>query len=407
VGNTIRYQHEPDYEEQLRALFRDAVQCRLRTDSPVIAELSGGLDSSSIVCMASHLIRTGSAPDSRLVTLSLEHPGSLDAPFYTAVEEFCGFESIHVPTSAHPFLAESHTGGAVPAFWEPLHTHISAIARKIGVRTYITGLLGDLVMGNVWDDSCQVEGLLSRGSFGLALKQALAWSKVVRIPITWILWRALLLSLPPSLAPANTYCRTDGSYAPKNAEDSIAPIFRERTGASNPNAFFSKTWMEARPERRKHFRGLMQTLELRRLQPSEPMQHLYHTHPYAHRPLVEFLLSIPADILCRPGEPRRLMRRAFRELWPPRLIQRQSKDSFSGVFLDSLRPLGDELLRQPKRLQVVERGYVDLESLSKRLMRLSHSLDCNEPQLRQIILLEFWLRNRVRRVQPDMIRSSA
>ena len=61
----IRYK-DTQYEEAFHSLFRQAVQRRLRTDSPILAELSGGFDSSSIVCMASHLIRTGSGPDSRL-----------------------------------------------------------------------------------------------------------------------------------------------------------------------------------------------------------------------------------------------------------------------------------------------------------------------------------------------------
>src|ERR1700740_2055360 len=47
IGDVIRYQSERKYEEQLRALFREAVAVRLQTDSPGLSELSGGLDSSS------------------------------------------------------------------------------------------------------------------------------------------------------------------------------------------------------------------------------------------------------------------------------------------------------------------------------------------------------------------------
>ena len=85
------------------------------------------------------------------------------------------------------------------------------------------------------------------------------------------------------------------------------------------------------------------------------------------------------------------MRRAFHELWPAELRTRRSKDSFAGVFLDCLRPLASMLLRQPN-LQVVDRGYVDAGSFRQRLDRLTQSLDCNEAQLRLIILLELWLR---------------
>jgi len=37
---------------------------------------------------------------------------------------------------------------------------------------------------------------------------------------------------------------------------------------------------------------------------------------------------------------------------------------------------------------------VDGDSVRSRLERLSVGLECNESQLRQIILLELWLRNR-------------
>jgi hypothetical protein len=271
------------------------------------------------------------------------------------------------------------------------------LARQSGAKTYCTGQLGDLVMGNWDDDSDQVSGLLRQGRIGSALKEALAWSKVMRIPITWVLWRAFMSSLPRSLAPAGSCRVVDGSETPRSTEDSLVPGFRRRMGLSDPHRFFSQEWIDAPPERRRHFRGLMEILQLRKLQPPEPLQHLCYTHPYAHRPLVTFLLSIPADIVCRAGEPRRLMRRAFHELWPPALRKRRSKDAFGGVFLESLRPLARELLKQPQRLQVVERGYVDVESVKNRLERISHSLDCNEPQLRQLVLLEFWLRARERK----------
>lgn len=169
---------------------------------------------------------------------------------------------------------------------------------------------------------------------------------------------------------------------------------RDRLKSQDPHRFFSNAWTRAPLDRRRHFRGLMEILELRVLQPPEPLEHLYYTHPYAHRPLVQYMLSIPAEVVCRPGEPRRLMRRAFRGLWPPELRKRRSKDLFDSVFLESLRPIARSFLKAPRQLQVVERGYVDPHDLTTRLERLSNSLECNEPQLRQIILLELWLRGK-------------
>src|SRR5260370_19311053 len=56
VDSRIRYHDDRQYDEHLRWLFRDAVRTRLRTTSPDCSELSGGLDSSSIVCMAAGLV---------------------------------------------------------------------------------------------------------------------------------------------------------------------------------------------------------------------------------------------------------------------------------------------------------------------------------------------------------------
>src|SRR5262249_6128150 len=56
----IRYRTAAEYEEHLRHLLYEGVQACLRTDDrPIWSCLSGGLDSSSIVCIADELITAG------------------------------------------------------------------------------------------------------------------------------------------------------------------------------------------------------------------------------------------------------------------------------------------------------------------------------------------------------------
>jgi hypothetical protein len=136
-------------------------------------------------------------------------------------------------------------------------------------------------------------------------------------------------------------------------------------------------------------------LELRLLQVPELWQHLDYTHPFAHRPLVEFLMSIPVDILCRAREPRKLMRTALSDLWPHRLRTRQSKGLFDLPWQESLRPLAVFLL-SARNLHVVEHGFVVRENTVSRLKQLSRGLDCNAAQLQRVMLLELWLRNRAK-----------
>lgn len=393
VGDEVRYASRRRYEEQLRALFREAVAVRLQTESPVLAELSGGLDSSSVVCVANHLMRSGAVAAPSLTGLSFVWRDSLDEPFIREVESHCGIEGVHISTHAVPLVTETQAGNALPEAFQPLRTSVAAAANRLGAKTILTGQNGDLVTGNWFDDSLQVAASLRRLRIGRAFEEALAWSKILRRPVQQVLWRSLRAALPPAVAPAGVYAAADGSYAPRNVETSLAAGFGGRTGLSESGGLFSKEWMQAPPERRKHFRVLSTMLELRQLQTCEQLQHLDYTHPFAHRPLVEFLMAVPADVLCRPGEPRRLLRSALSDLWPAKLRGRRSKGLFNAPWQEALRPVARALLKGG-RLQLVERGFVDLTSVLSRMERLTAGLECNEAQLRQIILLELWLRNR-------------
>src|SRR6185436_21089957 len=85
----IRYRSDAEYEEHFRDLFREAVRCRLRADRPVWAELSGGLDSSSVVCMADQVIASGEADVAQLETVSYVYdnsPASDERRFIREVE---------------------------------------------------------------------------------------------------------------------------------------------------------------------------------------------------------------------------------------------------------------------------------------------------------------------------------
>jgi hypothetical protein len=248
-------------------------------------------------------------------------------------------------------------------------------------------------MGNWFDDSLQLSGSLRRCRLGRACKEAVEWSKILRLPVYRIFWQAACAALPSALAPAIVYAKDDGSYTLKSTETSLQPGFLDRTGLSESSNLFSDIWRQAPPERRRYFRSLATTLELRTFQTPEPWQHLDYTHPFTHRPLVEFLMTVPVEVLCGPGEPRKLMRSALSYLWPVRLRRRRSKGSFNAPWQEATQPFAHTILSD-KKLNLVELGFVDRASVLSRLQRLSHGLDCNLSQLRNIIVLELWLCSR-------------
>jgi asparagine synthase (glutamine-hydrolysing) len=70
-NHSIHYKTDTEYAERFLALFREAVKVRLRSHGPVGAMLSGGLDSSSIVCTAQKLYRENSVPNNGFETFSV------------------------------------------------------------------------------------------------------------------------------------------------------------------------------------------------------------------------------------------------------------------------------------------------------------------------------------------------
>ncbi len=69
-GKIIRYARQEEYAEHYRELIKTAVRDRLRSAYPVGISLSGGLDSSSLACLAAEVLRETGAPQGRLGSYS-------------------------------------------------------------------------------------------------------------------------------------------------------------------------------------------------------------------------------------------------------------------------------------------------------------------------------------------------
>lgn len=87
--------------DDIRAKFIESVEIRLQSDRPLGALLSGGLDSSLIVSIASlNLAKSGK----RLKTYSIGIPGSTDRKYAEMVSVHCGTDHTHVEFTEQDFL---------------------------------------------------------------------------------------------------------------------------------------------------------------------------------------------------------------------------------------------------------------------------------------------------------------
>jgi asparagine synthase (glutamine-hydrolysing) len=82
----VRLASDDEYAEAFREIFSRAVRCRLRSASPVGSSLSGGLDSSSIVCTARSLLRQDGGSPLHTFSLTFDDlPECDERPFIDAV----------------------------------------------------------------------------------------------------------------------------------------------------------------------------------------------------------------------------------------------------------------------------------------------------------------------------------
>jgi hypothetical protein len=340
--------------------------------------------------MAHRLIEARKAEAPKLVTFTYTNPGSPDEPFQRAVESACGLSGIRMDLQEYPYIAPDKAGRASPSMWEPRLGEVADRMDRLGSSVFLTGQMGDLVMGNWIDDSEQVAERFREGRIAAGLREALAWSQSLHVPVYSIVWRGLTTCLGEWKPQENVDLQ--GTLAPDSMGVTMLPRLRDRSTALEAARTKDALWRRAAPSRRKHLWGLASFLDARALQCPEIMQEVSYAHPFAHRPMVEFMMNIPAEIVCRPGEPRSLMRRAFSELLPSSLVRRRSKGTFDAFFRTALTALAREALRDSKGMRLAERGYVDSANVGSHLMRYIQGLECNEAQLRHFLLLEFWLR---------------
>ena len=391
----IRYKSDEEYEEHFAQLFREAVRCRLRVDGPVWASLSGGLDSSSIVCMADEILAMESIQASRLETVSYVYDESRtcdERKFIQCVEEQRGVAGHHLRDEDHPTLAAfpDESQLSFPDFLDCFVNRQRALCSGMkadGARVLLTGhggdellcsyanpapLLGDLLVEHRWRD----------------LHRALNdWGKALKRPYVDLLWRDGLRPLLPPRLQLLCGVKPNFRLPPWYEKEFVERMnMRERyLGGVNQLDF-------GLPSARDQALGFQSVMKVIARSSYRARGGIESSHPFLHRPLVEFLQAIPFEQRVRPGETRSLMRRSLKGLMPERVLNRKSKTGptealFRAIMRNwpRLRPMFDEPF-------VSARGYMNARELHTALERVRHGCETKAFPILQTISLEFWLR---------------
>lgn len=319
---TIRYRNDVEYEEHFRVVFSQSVGRRLRSCTPVIAELSGGVDSSSIVCVADDIIASGFSGVPRLETLSYyddSEPSWNERPYFSKVEEKRRRAGCHIDISSVPLLGEfDETHFRATPFFEAHSSETSkkltAFLKSTGSRVLISGFGGDEVAGGVPTPIPELADLIRYFRLRSLSRQLKAWALSKRQP-----WLKLLLET------ARSFCPRVPNAQRLHSASWIEHLFLRRHHRAIGGYESRLAPFGPRPS----FQENIATLNALRRQvgcfPQMSNPYYEKRYPYLDRDLLEFLFAIPRDQLVRPGQRRSLTRRALAGIVPDEVLNRRRK----------------------------------------------------------------------------------
>jgi asparagine synthase (glutamine-hydrolysing) len=387
LARELRYPREEDYAEAFASLFHDAVRVRLRTDRPVVAELSGGLDSSSIVAVAEAI---GSARVETVSQVFDQSATSDERPFILAIERQRGRAGRHFPESRFPLFASIDATSLLPnpyAFASAYHDGVEDYIGELGARVLLSGVGGDEVIGSRQSPGPDLAPLLIGGRIVRLIRRAHEWSDALRLPFVQTLYyHALEPALPASVRRLLRARRASAELSLYRDEYVRHAQLRERL-ASGLEPIADGT-AAARDQAAGVATVTAQVATgFRRQVCSADV-----TYPFLHRPLVEFLQAIPFDQHVRPGESRVVQRAAMKALLPDMILHRRSKGNPSECFARAFERAGTELARLLCGGHVERRGYVDPAALTRELINLRHGTGRAIVPVLKLAALESWLR---------------
>jgi asparagine synthase (glutamine-hydrolysing) len=400
TAGVVRFASYSDYAEQLRELLLQAIRRRLRSTRPITVAVSGGLDSSIVLCAADR-IRKQDGATAELLPVYLgsggDHAGEEDRAL-RLLETTTG-----LPIKRLPFGKTADGSALESAAWHSewprlddgwaAHHPMFTWAHEQGSTTllsghwsdqvsFVTGYLSDLFTGFRWREIAEhlreyprwfIDAdpryfrirFLRELTFNLTSPQLRRWVRV--------------LSRQRRAAPGATL---------------IAKTVAARADRSRPA-------LARRPCRTAQARGVYQAVRAlaHRLQFEADQKlaascEIEWTTPFLDRDLIGFLMSVPGDIQNRRGVPRALLRDSMRGIVPDAILQRRWRNedeivrtratayASNAQSLDAAYALG--FVRQPSR---IDRETIELLGLefwsraffSDRLTPLPCAMESLEP----------------------------
>ncbi len=366
----IRHRNDDEYANHFLLIFKESVRCRMRAAGPVAADLSGGIDSSSIVSVARILQEQGAARCDRFESFSQVFPGHScdESEYIKAVAAKCG---VALNLEPRTLPGEVDLAAQVRQFRDfPNYPNLTSgygfrrLERRMGARVSLTGEGGDEWFGGSIDDnadllrSLRIPALIRQ----LRIDADQSRTRLIQLhgPLKLLMTTAVMPLLPPAAREVVQWRARKRLPYP----DWVNPDFARRTDLYER--------LIANP-RVSHVRGIARRLIYETFHHGEiPVSCAMveeaigrigqeTRRPFFDRRLIEFAFALPNDQLRRGGFERYIVRKAMTGILPEIVRTRITKATFNLPVLESVQH--NAPLISFDRLEIAQRGWVDAAKL--------------------------------------------
>jgi asparagine synthase (glutamine-hydrolysing) len=305
---------------QFRELFDDSVRLRLRADVPVGSCLSGGLDSSSIVCTIRAQLGHRASALQKTFSAYSDVARFDERTFIEEVASKTGAESHHVVPDSARLLEEMDSIASIFAQW-----CVFRLARQNGVIVMLDGQGADEALGGYHGYfGPRLAGLLRRGRWPTFWREAAATRAMHGQ--TWTQQARFLANelLPHGVADGLRRLAGRTVRAPnfldlaKLAAEPRGP-HESQTDLNDPVRSLSVAQLTS-----------LNLPMLLRFEDRDSMAHGIEARlPFLDYKLVEFCLGLPEDFKLASGWTKRVLREGMRDRLPERIRERRDKLGFA------------------------------------------------------------------------------
>lgn len=336
LSREVRFGSDEEYVEAFRETFTEAVNCRLRSVYPIGSCLSGGLDSSSIVCVARKLLKEQGRP--RLHTFSAVFP-SLPERYKRAWDEREYMQAVIAGGDVEPHEVYADQVGPLTdldrVLWHldelPLgfnlyvHWAMFRAAQEQGVRVQFDGVDGDTVVSHGYE---YFQELARLGKWGTLVKEARAFARRHQRQPGRVIWKYGFRPLAPeSVVRAWRWLRGRPNTS-SWFSDIIHPDLARRTRLAERQRALAGTPDRVATARQQHGEGVVSGLFPGVFQMADKVSSAFgleSRYPFFDRRVVELCVALPASWKLRDGWTRFVLREAMLGLLPEQVQQRLTK----------------------------------------------------------------------------------